>query len=52
MLQRPTSLGALRDAITSEYDVDPARCEADLAELLADLLRRGLIRVADQGHAT
>jgi hypothetical protein len=49
LLQRPTSLRALRDAIVAEYDVEPARCLADLRELCAELLRRGLIRVAGDG---
>ncbi len=51
LLQRPTSLIALRDAIVAEYDVEPARCLADLRELCAELLRRGLIRVAGEGRA-
>lgn len=46
LLQRPTSLLALRDRITTEYDVDARRCETDLRELLRHLLERGLIRVA------
>lgn len=49
LLQRPTSLRALRDAIVAEYDVEPARCLADLQELCAQLLKRGLIGVVDQG---
>jgi hypothetical protein len=48
LLQRPTSLQALGDAIVAEYEVEPARCLADLRELCAQLLQRGLIRVAGQ----
>jgi hypothetical protein len=48
LLQRPTSLPALRDAIVAEYDVEAARCLADLRELCAELLRRGLIRAVDK----
>ena len=47
LLKRPTSLGALRDALVEEYDVEPGRCESDLRSLLRRLLERGLIRVAD-----
>ncbi len=46
LLQRPTSLGAVRDAIVAEYDVEPQRCEADLNDLLVNLLDRGLVRIA------
>jgi hypothetical protein len=51
LLKRPTSLNALRDAIVAEYDVEPARCLADLRELCAQLVKRGLIRVVDQESA-
>lgn len=47
LLKRPTSLGALRDALVGEYDVEPEPCERDLRELLRDLLERHLIRVVD-----
>jgi hypothetical protein len=32
----------------AEYDVEAARCLADLRELCAELLRRGLIRAVDK----
>ena len=47
LLKRPTSLGALCNALVREYDVEPRRCERDLRALLRELLERGLIRVAD-----
>ncbi len=47
LLKRPTSLGALRDALVQEYAVEPRRCERDLRELLGQLLERRLIRVAN-----
>jgi hypothetical protein len=47
LLQHPTSLHALRDAIVAEYEVEPARCLADLRELCAELVRRGLVRTVD-----
>lgn len=49
LLQRPTSLASLRDALVAEYDVERRRCEADLQDLLGDLLDRGLIRMARDG---
>ncbi len=42
LIQQPTPVAAVRDALVAEYDVDPARCEADLRALLAELVRRGL----------
>lgn len=51
LLQRPVTVLALRDAMVAEYDVEPARCLTDLKELCAELLRRGLIRVADDHDA-
>lgn len=50
LLKRPTSLGALRDALVEEYDVEPRRCESDLRELVGHLLERGLIRIARDKH--
>ena len=47
LLASPISLAALRDALVAEYDVEPARCEADLRELIADLARRGLVHLSD-----
>ncbi len=49
LLQRPNSLAALRDALVAEYEVPRRRCEADLRDLLRDLLDRGLIRIAHDG---
>jgi hypothetical protein len=43
-LQQPRSVAQLREAILEAYDVDPARCEADLSALLDDLSKSGLIR--------
>ena len=47
MMQKPTRVAELRDAILEEFDVEPARCERDLMELLAKLLAEGLIEVRD-----
>lgn len=45
LIQQPTRVGDLRDAIVSEFDVDAARCEADLLELLQDLAAQGLLTI-------
>ncbi len=43
LLQEPRTVAAVRDAVVAEYDVEPARCEADLLALLADLARHQLV---------
>jgi hypothetical protein len=45
LLERPRTLGELRDALVSEYAVEPARCEADVRELVAELVRLGLVEI-------
>ncbi len=45
LLQRPTTVSAIRDALVAEYDVEPGRCGRDLKALLQDLSARGLIEV-------
>ena len=37
LIQQPRTMGALRDALLDEYDVDPERCEGDLRAFLAVL---------------
>jgi len=45
LLQKPKSVGELRDALLDEYDVEAERCESDLLELLEKMLAEGLIQV-------
>lgn len=45
LLQRPTTVAAMREALVDEYDVDSARCERDLFALVQDLAARGLVEV-------
>ena len=47
LLATPTTVRALADAIIERYEVDRARCERDLFELLGKLAERGLIEVRD-----
>jgi hypothetical protein len=50
LLQQPRTVGELRDALLDEYDVEAARCESDLLDLLAKMRSEGLIQV--RGSAT
>jgi len=45
LLQEPIRVSQIRDVITSEYDVDAERCEADVIAFLQTLLASGLIEV-------
>ena len=45
LLQKPKSVGELRDALLDEYDVEAERCESDLIELLEKMWVEGLIQV-------
>jgi len=45
LLQQPRTLAEVRDTIVSEYDVDAARCEQDILELVARLVEHGLVEV-------
>lgn len=45
LLQRPRSIGELRDVLLDEYEVEPERCEKDLLELLGKMREEGLIQV-------
>ena len=47
MLETPTSLRAMVEQITAEYDVDAATCERDLRELLSGLAERDLVVIGD-----
>ena len=47
LLREPKSVGELRDALLDEYDVEAARCEQDLLELLEKMRSEGLIEVRD-----
>jgi hypothetical protein len=45
MIGEPRSVVQLRDALVDEYEVDPARCEQDLLQVLEQMRREGLIEV-------
>ena len=46
-IQNPCTIREIRDAVVSEYEVSEDRCEQDVRELLAELLKQGLIEVRD-----
>ena len=45
LLREPKSIGALRDTLLGEYDVEAGRCERDLLALLEKMRGEGLIEV-------
>ena len=45
LVQEPITVGAVRDAMLREYDVEPERCERDLIDLLQKLEAEGLIAI-------
>ena len=47
LLATPTTVRAIADLMIDRYEVDRARCERDLIELLGKLAERGLIEVSD-----
>jgi hypothetical protein len=47
LLQDPVTVRDIREAVTSEYEVDAVRCERDIRSFLDDLAGRGLIEVRD-----
>jgi len=44
LLATPWRVGDLHDRLMAEFEVEPATCERELLELLADLDSEGLIR--------
>ena len=45
LMQAPVTVRDIRDAVTSEYEVDAARCERDIRAFLDELAGRGLIEI-------
>jgi hypothetical protein len=48
LLATPRSVRAVRDALLQEYEVDAARCEADLVALLRTMAEAGLVEVSGE----
>jgi hypothetical protein len=51
LIQKPTPVITLRDAIMGEFAVERAVCERDLLALLADMQSNSLVSVRDAGAA-
>jgi len=45
IVQVPTSVADIRDAIVTEYEVDPQRCEMDVISLVNEMLQVRLVEV-------
>jgi hypothetical protein len=45
LIQTHSTVGAIRDSMLAEYEVDAERCERDLLDLLQRLAAEGLIEV-------
>ena len=45
LVQKPTTIAAIREAIVAEYDVDAARCERDVRALVGELASKGLVQL-------
>jgi hypothetical protein len=48
LLQDPVTVAVIRDALVSEYDVDPARCERDIQTFLGELAGKGLVEIRER----
>jgi len=47
LIQEPRTFGELRDMLLEEYDVEPARLEADMRDLLDDLAELKLVEITE-----
>lgn len=45
LVQQSRKIREIRDVLLVEYEVEPARCEKDLFELLENMFEQGLIEV-------
>jgi hypothetical protein len=45
LVRQPVRVSEVCDAIASEYDVTPERCESDVLTFLRELLGKGLIKL-------
>lgn len=49
LVQHPTRIGDIVESITSAYEVERTRCEADVIALLQDMARNQLVSVHEDG---
>ncbi len=45
LIQQPKTVGEILAALLQDYDVEAARCEADLHSLLREMVAAGLIQI-------
>ena len=45
LIQEPTEVGAVRDQLLKEFDVDRERCVGELKVFLQDMAQNGLVEV-------
>jgi len=48
LLQKPCDANQVKDALISEYDVEPERCEEDVLALLQQMADAGLIELVNE----
>lgn len=48
LIQEPVAIADLQQAIVSEYEVDPVRCESDVLKLLQEMADAGLVEVRSE----
>ena len=48
LLQEPIAVGAVRDALLDEYEVEPERCEEDLFTFLEQMKAKQLVEITDE----
>lgn len=48
LLQKPRSIGEIRDAIAGEYEVSVERVECDLLRLVKELMNEGLVETGGE----
>jgi len=51
LIQQPTTVGRIRDALLEVYDVDPERCLQDLLNLLQRMEAHKLVELCDDSTA-
>jgi hypothetical protein len=47
LIEEPTTLDVLRTTIMKEYEVEEAKCEADIRSLITQLLEHGLVEIIE-----
>jgi hypothetical protein len=51
LIQEPRTINEIRDAILTNYEIEPAQCERDLLTFLEELEAEGLIEASNESTA-